>query len=103
MSHDVFAYGEFLKESVLRRILGRVPTKTAAKLRGYRKFLDDLLGFYNLVHDEHGIVEGALLLEVTDDVLHALDGFEAPKYKRVVVTVETAAGASEAWVYTGKA
>ncbi len=103
MADDVFVYGEFLKDTVLRRLVGRVPTRTNAKLRGYRKFLDDLLGFYNLVHDEHGIVEGQLLLDVSDDELRALDAFEAPKYKRVVVTVETAAGPSEAWVYTGKA
>ena len=61
MPHDVFAYGQFLKEPVLKRMLGRVPKKVPAKLRGYRKFLDDILGFYNLVVEEEGVVEGELL------------------------------------------
>ena len=103
MVHDVFAYGEFTKEHVLRRLLGRLPRKTPAKLRGYRRFLDDLLGHYNLVHDEGEIVEGDLLMDVTDDELFAMDRFDTEKYQRRVVTVETAAGASEAWAYFGKA
>lgn len=103
MVHDVFAYGEFTKEPVLRRLLGRVPRKTPAKLRGYRRFLDNLLGHYNLVHDEEEIVEGDLLMDVTDDELLAMDRFDTEKYRRRVVTVETAAGASEAWAYFGKA
>ena len=72
MTNDVFAYGEFLKDPVLRRILGRVPQTTPAKLRGYRKFLDDLLGFYNLVHEEEGVVEGQLLLDIPE-ILHEED------------------------------
>jgi gamma-glutamylcyclotransferase (GGCT)/AIG2-like uncharacterized protein YtfP len=103
MAHDVFAYGEFMKEPVLRRLLGRLPRKTPAKLRGFRRFLDDILGHYNLVHDESAIVEGEVLLDVSDDDLLAMDRFETEKYRRRVVTVETAAGASEAWCYFGKA
>ena len=103
MPHDVFAYGEFLKEPVLRRLLGRLPRKAPAKLRGFRRFLDDVLGHYNLVHDESEVVEGDLLLDVSDDDLLAMDRFETEKYRRRVVTVETAAGASEAWCYFGKA
>ncbi len=103
MPHDVFAYGEFLKEPVLRRLLGRLPRKTPAKLRGYRRFLDDVLGHYNLVHDDTAIVEGELLLDLTDDDLVVMDRFDTEKYRRRVVTVETAAGASEAWCYFGKA
>ncbi len=103
MVHEVFAYGEFGKDTVLRRRLGRVPKKVPAKLRGYRKFLDDVLGYYNLVVEEEGVVEGELLLEITDEDLIALDRFEAEKYRRTAVTVETAAGPSEAWVYVGRA
>ena len=103
MAHDVFAYGDFLKDPVLRRILGRIPERVPAKLRGYRRFLDDVLGHYNLVHEDEGLVEGQLLLEVTDDELMLLDAYETEKYKRRVVTVETAAGPSESWAYIGKA
>ena len=103
MADDVFAYGDFLKDPVLRRILGRVPERVPAKLRGYRRFLDDLLGHYNLVHEDEDVVEGMLLLEITDDELIELDKYETEKYRRRVVTVETAAGPSEAWVYVGKA
>ena len=103
MAHEVFAYGEFEKEPVLRRVLGRVPEQVPAKLRGFRKFHDDLLGYYNLVHDEDGVVEGQLLLAVTDDELLALDRFESAMYRRGVVTVETPTGPHEAWVYRGKA
>jgi len=103
MPHDVFAYGQFLKEPVLKRMLGRVPKKVPARLRGYRKFLDDILGFYNLVVEEEGIVEGQLLLGLTDDDLLELDKFESAKYHRIAVTVETAAGPSEGWAYIGRA
>jgi len=103
MVDDVFAYGEFTKEPVLRRLLGRLPKRIPAKLRGYRRFLDDLLGHYNLVHDDNGLVEGELLLDISDDDLLAMDRFETEKYRRRVVSVETAAGASEAWCYFGKA
>src|SRR3972149_3079893 len=92
MPHDVFAYGQFLKEPVLKRMLGRVPKKVPARLRGYRKFLDDILGFYNLVVEEEGIVEGALLLGLTDDELLELDKFESAKYHQIAGTVGTAAG-----------
>ena len=103
MAHEVFAYVEFEKEPVLRRLLGRVPRQIPAKLRGHRKFHDDLLGYYNLVVDEDGIVEGRLLLGITDDELIALDRFESARYRRDVVTVETRTGPHEAWVYRGKA
>ena len=103
MAHEVFAYGEFEKEPVLRRLLGRMPKVLPAKLRGRRKFRDDLLGYYNLVVDEDGIVEGHLLLGITDDELIVLDRFEAELYRREAVTVETRTGPHEAWVYTGKA
>ena len=103
MAHDVFVYGEFLKDRILRRVLGRLPERVPAKLRGYRRFLDDVLGHYNLVHEDEEVVEGMLLLEITDDELIELDKFDTEKYKRRAVTVETAAGPSEAWVFTGKA
>src|SRR2546422_7264148 len=103
MTNDVFAYGEFLKDPVLRRTLGRVPHTTPAKLRGYRKFLDDLLGFYNLVHEEEGVVEGQLLLGISDDELLLLDKFESEKYHRRVVTVETAAGPPQGGADVGQA
>ena len=103
MAHEVFAYGEFEKEPVLRRLLGRLPRSLPAKLRGHRKFHDDLLGYYNLVVDENAIVDGHLLLGITDDELIALDRFEAALYRRQAVTVETRTGPHEAWVYTGKA
>src|SRR4030067_8226 len=102
MPHDVFAYGQFLKEPVLKRMLGRGPKKVPAKLRGYRKFLDDILGFYNLVVEEEGIVEGQLLLGITDDELLELDKFESSKYHRIAVTGETAAAAAGAWADLGR-
>ena len=48
-------------------------------------------------------MEGQLLLDITDDEILELDKFESEKYHRRVVTVETAAGPSEAWAYFGKA
>src|SRR2546427_11645501 len=96
MVDDVFAYGEFTKEPVLRRLLGRVPKRIPAKLRGYRRFLDDLLGHYNLVHDDNGLVEGELLLDISDDDLLAMDRFQTEKHRRRAASVETAAGAAEA-------
>src|SRR2546428_12001995 len=103
MVDDVFAYGEFTKEPVLRRLLGRVPKRIPAKLRGYRRVFDDLLGHYNLVHDDNGLVEGELLLDISDDDLLAMDRFETEKYRRRVVSVETAAGGSEAGGCVGEA
>src|SRR2546428_7350837 len=94
MAHDVFAYGDFTKEPVLRRVLGRLPRKSPAKLRGYRRFLHDVLGHYNLVHDDDGVVEGELLLDLSDHDLLPMERYDTGKYRRQAVTAETAAGAS---------
>src|SRR2546425_2193954 len=102
MVDDVFAYGEFTKEPVLRRLLGRLPKRIPAKLRGYRRFLDDLLGHYNLVHDDNGLVEGELLLDISDDELLAMDRFETEKYRRRAVSVETSAGGAGGGGYFGE-
>lgn len=103
MADGVFGYGDFMKDAVLRKILGRLPKRVPAKLRGYRRFFDDLLGHYNLVHEDGGVVEGELLLGITAKELRALDAFETDTYRRRVITVHTEAGPSEAWVYEGKA
>lgn len=103
MAHTLFAYGEFLKDSVVKRLIGRNPRRAPAKLRGFRRFRDDLLGHHNLVHDEEALVEGEVLLDVSDEELIEMDKFEAAAtYRRIVVTVETAAGPVEAWVYVGR-
>ncbi len=101
----LFAYGEFLKDEVLQTVLGRVPAKLPARLRGFRRVLERSTGFYNLVPSRRSTVEGVVMTDLGDEDLLKLDWFEeaAALYYRELHEVETAAGPMKAWVYVRKA
>ena len=105
MGIALFAYGEFLKEDVLQNVLGHVPAKVPARLRGYRRVLERSTGFYNIVPSRRSTVEGAVMFDVADEDLIKLDWFEesSAMYSRELHEVETAAGPTKAWVYVRKA
>jgi len=105
MGVALFAYGEFLRDEVLQSVIGRVPAKLAARLRGFRRVSERATGFYNVVPSRRSIVEGAVMTDLGDEDLIKLDWFEesAALYYRELHDVETAAGPMKAWVYVRKA
>lgn len=101
----LFAYGEFRKDDVLQTVLGRVPAKLPARIRGFRRVLERSTGFYNLVPSRRSTVEGVVMTDLGAEDLLKLDWFEeaAALYYRELHEVETAAGPMKAWVYVRKA
>jgi len=101
----LFAYGEFLRDDVFQTVLGRVPAKTPATLRGFRRVFERSTGFYNIVPSRRSTVEGAVMTDLGDEDLLKLDWFEesAALYFREMHEVETAEGPMKAWVYVRKA
>ena len=105
MGAVLFGYGEFLKDEVLQSVLGRVPEKMPARLRGYRRVHEKSTGFYNIVPAKRSVVEGVVMTDLSDEDLAKLDWFEeaAALYYREQHEVETAAGSMKASVYIRKA
>ncbi len=102
ISKRVFAYGEFLKEAVLRDILGRVPSERPAILRGHRSDLDPTIGFYTVVPSPLDTVEGLMLEGLREEDLRAVDAFEGvgeDMYHRAKPPIEVEGRATEAQVY----
>lgn len=105
MGTVLFAYGEFLKDEVLRDLLGRVPPRAPAVLRGYKRVLEKATGFYNVVPAKRSAVEGVVMTDLSDEDLAKLDLFEEASalYYREEHEVEVAGGRATAWVYVRKA
>ena len=101
----LFAYGEFLKDEVLESVLGHVPAKIPAKLRGFKRLLEKSTGFYNAVPSKRSVLEGVVMTNLSDEDLEKLDWFEEASalYYREQHEVETAVGTMKAWVYVRKA
>lgn len=102
MCPNLFAYGSLCREEVVRRLLGRVPKKVGAKLRGYAR--RELLAFpYPFVVEERGSkVEGVLYLGVSENELEKLDWYEDVEeglYARKAVLVESEEELVSAYVY----
>ena len=96
----IFVYGTLRDEALVRRLLGRrLPSKPAV-LEGYCRTLDASIG-YPVVHPLAGAsVDGRLLEPVDQDALAALDAYEGPDYRRVIVRVQTGDGrAVDAYTY----
>jgi gamma-glutamylcyclotransferase (GGCT)/AIG2-like uncharacterized protein YtfP len=73
---EIFAYGELLKDDVLTEVLGRIPPRRPAHLPHHRRVLDRDLGFYVVLPDAEGAVEGQVLGGLTPSDLERLDAFE---------------------------
>lgn len=96
----LFVYGTLLDDAQVQEIVGRPLAWRPALLEGYSRTLDPTIG-YPVVHPLGGAsVDGKLLEGVDVDVLAALDAYEGPAYRRVIVQVQTSDGRSvDAYVY----
>ncbi len=105
MGNVLFGYGEFLRDEVLQNVLGHVPPKTPAILRGYKRVYEKATGFYNIVPAKRSVVEGVVMTDIADEDLAKLDWFEEASalYYRERHEVETPKGRMTAWVYISKA
>ncbi len=99
MNHLVFAYGTLLFPDVQRVVMGRLIDGRPDRLFAYRKcsLHDGQETFPNVAPDPDGVVDGRLL-EVTDEELARMDGYEGDLYSRRRVTL---ASGVDAWVYVG--
>lgn len=96
----LFVYGSLRDDARVQEVVGRRLPSRPAVLEGYCRTLDASIG-YPVVHPLTGAsVDGKLLEGVDDRMFTALDDYEGPAYRRVLVQVETNDGRPvEAYVY----
>jgi gamma-glutamylcyclotransferase (GGCT)/AIG2-like uncharacterized protein YtfP len=97
---DLFVYGTLLDDALVQQLTGFRFPKRAAQLGGYRK-CTPAGGYPYIVPDDDGTVDGALLCDVADDALRALDAYEdeGRLYRRIEVTVTIDAQPQRAFTY----
>lgn len=80
----VFTYGSLLNQRVVRAVLGRVPVRKDATLRGYTRHSIKGKCYPAIVANgsSDAVVHGKILLDVTPEELAKLDRFEDPEYER---------------------
>jgi gamma-glutamylcyclotransferase (GGCT)/AIG2-like uncharacterized protein YtfP len=85
-------YGTLQDEALVERLVGRRLPSRPAVLEGYRRTLDDAIG-YPVVHPStEASVDGRLVETVDAAALAALDAYEGAEYRRVVIEVRTSDG-----------
>lgn len=100
MNPNLFCYGTLEFENVIKRIIGRVPSRVSAQLIGFER--KHLVGvpYPAIVRRKDGQVTGSLYRTINKRELRLLDGYEGAMYirRRVVVRL---AGARPvvAWTY----
>ena len=96
----LFVYGTLVDDARVQDLVGRPLPWRPAVLEGYCRTLDPSIG-YPVVHPLGGAsVDGKLLEGVGEHDLAALDAYEGPEYRRVIVQVETSDGrAVQAYMY----
>ena len=96
----LFVYGTLQDDDRVHSIVGRRIPWRPAVLEGYRGTLDASLG-HPVVHPLTGsTVDGKLLEGVDDQSLTALDAYEGPEYRRMIVQVQTNGGRPvDAYIY----
>ena len=73
---NVFVYGTLMDKARLQTLLKRVPEMHPAKIKGYRQFYDDTIGFQNAERDENSTIRGIVLMDITGPELISLDNYE---------------------------
>ena len=95
-----FVYGSLMAPEVLQALLGRVPDRTEATVRGYRRFAIKDRVYPALVRsrgdaDGDARVRGELIRGMSRRELAVLDWFEDEAYVPTDVEVETGEGETE--------
>ncbi|AEF97246.1 gamma-glutamylcyclotransferase family protein [Methanotorris igneus] len=73
---NVFAYGELMKEERLKELINRVPKMKKGKIFGFEKFFDEGIGYYGIKKKEGSVVEGVILMDITEEELRIFDDYE---------------------------
>ena len=98
-----FVYGSLMAPEVLSSLLGRVPPRAPACVRGFHRYhIRDRVYPAIARHEDGGRVDGHLLSSLTSRELAVLDWFEDEAYVMRPVRVELADGATAettAYVY----
>ncbi|HEX2711558.1 MAG TPA: gamma-glutamylcyclotransferase family protein [Candidatus Acidoferrales bacterium] len=96
----LFVYGTLRDDARVQEIVGRRLPSRPAILEGYCRTLDASIG-YPVVHPLAGAsVDGKLLEGLDDRAFAALDAYEGPEYRRVIVQVQTSdGGPAQAYAY----
>ena len=92
-----FVYGSLMAPEVLQALLGRVPDRTEATARGYRRLAIEDRVYPALIRcdDRDARVRGEIIRGMSRRELAVLDWFEDEAYVPTRVEVETDAGATE--------
>lgn len=83
----VFTYGTLLSPQVLQVVLGRVPDRVDAELKGYSRHPINGQCYPAVRPCDGKSVQGSLLRSLTASELLAMDGFEDPAYERCILPV----------------
>ncbi|ADG13644.1 AIG2 family protein [Methanocaldococcus infernus ME] len=73
---NVFAYGELMKDKVLKTLIGKVPKKIKGRVYNYKKFFDNSIGYYGAKREEGSYIDGVILIDITPKELEIFDDFE---------------------------
>ena len=91
----VFCYGSLMADEVLQALLGRVPVRRPARLRGYRRFQAPERTYPGVVEAPGSDVDGIALLGIEQREAEILDDFEGDEYAKKTVEVDLIDDAGE--------
>ncbi|MEV0363975.1 gamma-glutamylcyclotransferase family protein [Nocardia fusca] len=97
LDSPLFAYGTLQIDSVLHTLLGRVPSKSAAQLVGWRAVRLPERPYPGLVPQSNHIAAGHLLTGLSPAEWALLDRFEDPDYDLLQVEVDGQTASAYAW------
>jgi gamma-glutamylcyclotransferase (GGCT)/AIG2-like uncharacterized protein YtfP len=83
----LFVYGTLMVPEVLVALLGRVPKRNRATLKGYRRYAIAGECYPAIITDPTTDVEGWLLTGLTPVEMATLDAYEGDAYVRLQVTL----------------
>jgi gamma-glutamylcyclotransferase (GGCT)/AIG2-like uncharacterized protein YtfP len=94
---NLFAYGTLRDGDIRKALFGGRPVGAPDVLAGYARSTTSIDGveYPNIVPAENGSVEGELL-EVDEETMRRVDGYETGAYERTLVCLESG---RKAWVY----
>ncbi len=99
----LFCYGTLEIESVITRLIGRVPQKQPAILENFVRYLIKNSDFPAIIPSKNGEVVGTLYLSLTPKEIRILDEYEGNLYSRQQLWVTTDIGRLEhSWAFVLK-
>eukprot|EP01025_Chloroclados_australasicus_P023825 TRINITY_DN24033_c0_g1_i2.p1 TRINITY_DN24033_c0_g1~~TRINITY_DN24033_c0_g1_i2.p1 ORF type:complete len:230 (+),score=16.98 TRINITY_DN24033_c0_g1_i2:84-692(+) len=110
---NVFVYGTLMSDQIARGVIGVLPPRHPAVLKGYTRYRVRDASFPAIVAEEGGQVKGMMFTGINDAQLVSLDKYEGIaveasavddccEYNRAEVEVETPMGVMTAFAYVWK-